>query len=391
MQIAFFTNYLTHHQIEFCDILYEKTQKNFYLVVTRDVDLEQKLLGYSDLNSTYPYVVRAYEPRNERFISSLCLESDVVIFGSAPLQYLEERAKVNKITFIYTERIFKKGYIYGLHPNSLKYMYQKFISKKNSKQYYLCASAFASNDINLYTHTPEKFFKWGYFPPCTRYQSVDELLSKKRNSSVIEIMWAGRFISWKHPESVIYAANYLERRGIPFHVTMVGNGEKFEEIKSLVSENLKKRISFLGAVQPEKVRELMERSDIYLATSDFNEGWGAVVNEALNSACAVVASHAMGSVPFLINHGTNGIIYNFKNTESLGKSIEKLILDKELRLNISKNAYATITEEWNAGVATERFFSLCESLISENKVTFNHGPCSNAGILRNSWFKEDSL
>ena len=33
----------------------------------------------------------------------------------------------------------------------------------------------------------------------------------------------------------------------------------------------------------------MEQADIYLFTSDRNEGWGAVANEAMNSACAMVA------------------------------------------------------------------------------------------------------
>ena len=54
----------------------------------------------------------------------------------------------------------------------------------------------------------------------------------------------------------------------------------------------------------------MERADIYLATSDRQEGWGAVINEAMNSGCAVVADHMMGAVPYLISHEENGMIYN---------------------------------------------------------------------------------
>ena len=49
----------------------------------------------------------------------------------------------------------------------------------------------------------------------------------------------------------------------------------------------------------------MEKSEIFLFTSDKGEGWGAVLNESMNSACAVVASHAIGSVPFLLKDGEN--------------------------------------------------------------------------------------
>ena len=39
------------------------------------------------------------------------------------------------------------------------------------------------------------------------------------------------------------------------------------------------------------------------------DGWGAVANEAMNSACALVAGHMIGAVPYLIRQGENGLIY----------------------------------------------------------------------------------
>ena len=68
-------------------------------------------------------------------------------------------------------------------------------------------------------------------------------------------------------------------------------------------------VHMLGAMSPDEVRKHMEQANIFLFTSDRNEGWGAVLNEAMNSGCAVVASHAIGSVPYLIKNGNNGYIY----------------------------------------------------------------------------------
>ena len=39
------------------------------------------------------------------------------------------------------------------------------------------------------------------------------------------------------------------------------------------------------------------------------EGWGAVVNEAMSSGCAVVADAEAGSVPYLIENSKDGFIY----------------------------------------------------------------------------------
>ena len=45
-------------------------------------------------------------------------------------------------------------------------------------------------------------------------------------------------------------------------------------------------------------------------TSNQEEGWGVVVNEAMNSGCVVIGSNLAGSVPYLIENGKNGLIYN---------------------------------------------------------------------------------
>ena len=388
MKIVFLTNYLTHHQVEFCDILYNKTKGYFWLVSTRDVDQEQKKLGYRDLNSEYPYVLKLYESEEIRKkVLLLCMEADVVILGAAPLHFIKERIKADKLTFIYTERIFKKGYIYALHPNSIRFMLRKYTVNRKKQQFYLCSSAYTASDINWYTHTPEKFFKWGYFPPRNEYRSFEEILPQKKND-VIEIVWAGRFIDWKHPEYVIQAAEILHHKGYKFHISMIGNGVCWENIQNSVTHELKEKIDFSFAVSPEEVRRIMEHANIYLATSDFNEGWGAVVNEAMNSGCAVVASHAMGAVPFLIKNNENGLIYRSGDVDNLSNAIQKLLDDCHLMEKLGKNAFNTIISEWNARVATERFYSLCQGLLLDKiAVTYKDGPCSVAPIIKNDWLK----
>ena len=89
--------------------------------------------------------------------------------------------------------------------------------------------------------------------------------------------------------------------------------------------HLQNCVSLCGSLSPEKVREYMVKSQIFLFTSDYNEGWGAVLNEAMNSACAVIASHAIGSVPFLINNKKNGLIYQNGQMEDLYRKVKVLL------------------------------------------------------------------
>ena len=144
----------------------------------------------------------------------------------------------------------------------------------------------------------------------------------------------------------------------------------------------------LGAMSPEAVRDHMDAADIFLFTSDFNEGWGAVLNESMNSACAVVASHAIGSVPFLLEDGKNGYIYRNGDMNSLYERVVQLMDHPELREQLGREAYRTLADMWNADVAAERFIELAKALMDGKKADlFESGPCSKAKILRNWWYK----
>ena len=169
----------------------------------------------------------------------------------------------------------------------------------------------------------------------------------------------------------------------------IGNGEMEAQLREMIrSKGVEDCVEMLGAMSPDEVRAHMERADVFLFTSDFNEGWGAVLNESMNSGCAVVASHAIGSVPFLIKDGVNGLIYENGNQKHFEKQVCRLLDDDAYRRKTGENAYATISDTWNAQVASGRFVELAREIIKGNSVPnlFEDGPCSSAEILDNGWY-----
>jgi len=377
MKVAFLSNFLTHHQVPFCNSMYEHLGDDFKMIVMRTADAEQKKLGYKELNDLYPFVIKTYEScEMDKYAESFCENADVVILGSAPLKYITKRLKDNKLTFIYTERIFKKGLIYALYPPMIKYMFNKFTSNRNKRMYYLCASGYTAKDINLFTHTPDKFFKWGYFPETKKYEDIDALIENKVKNSIV---WVARYIDWKHPEIAVEIGKRLKRDGYEFEINMIGNGVMLDEITQKVkNEGIGDNIHILGGVPSNEVREYMEKSQIHIFTSDRQEGWGAVLNESMNSACAVVANKDIGATPFLLENGVNGFTYS--DIDELYEKVKFLLDNSEKRKEISKNAYKTIVDEWNAETATERFCKLCFGLLNDNPVTYKSGPCSKARL-----------
>ena len=121
----------------------------------------------------------------------------------------------------------------------------------------------------------------------------------------------------------------------------------------------------------------MEKANIFIGTSDAKEAWGAVINEAMNAGCAIVANEKMGSVPFLIGKNDRGFMY--KDYNDLEYKVKKLVEDKELRDMFSKNAYKYITEKWTGSIAAENLIKLFETIIAGEEPKIEEGPASKVG------------
>ena len=235
----------------------------------------------------------------------------------------------------------------------------------------------------------------GIFSGGKKYDP-DELMKGKLSAAsddlkcpCVSILWAGRLIEWKHPDASIRLAESLKEKGYSFKMTLIGTGEMEEQLHNMIRDkSLEDCVEMPGAMKASEVRSYMEKADIYLFTSDFNEGWGAVLNESMNSGCAVVASHAIGSVPFLIKDEENGLIYENGNQKQLEQQVCRLMDDAEYRMKLGLNAYHTIADLWNADVAAERLIDLCENIIfaKKTKSPYENGICSEAKVMENDWF-----
>ena len=373
MTLTFFSNFLIHHQTPFCEAMVKRLGDGFKFVATEPVPKERLDMGYGDLSRT-AYCVNAYENEEEyKKAMKLGEESDVVIIGAAPYTFIEKRLKENRFTLRYSERFFKQGRFRILDPRVFFSVYGRHTKYRKANLYMLCASAYTAPDCRFIGAYPNKTYKWGYFPPVKRYGDIDEVISRKKPNS---ILWCARFIKMKHPETAIYVAKKLKDDGIDFSLDMIGIGELEEKIKKETEKlGLADKVRLLGSMSPEKVREHMESTEIFLFTSDKGEGWGAVLNESMNSGCAVVANRAIGSVPYLLKDGENGMIYGGKFDE-LYEKVKTLLENPEERRYIGAAAYRTLTDVWNAEAATGRLLSLIENLKNGEDTPFADGPCS---------------
>lgn len=381
-----YSNFLNHHQLPLCRAFKDICGAEFYFVACSPVPKERLSMGYHDMNE-HSFVIREYESdENKKHAMKLAMESDLVIWScDAGREYLNARNKLKKLTFNFSERIFKGDYSRLKNP---KFVIGFFKNNhfRNPNVYLLCLSAYAYADYALIHAYKNKAYKWGYFPEVFRYDTKEIIESKKSNS----LLWVGRLLSWKHPEYPVLLAERLKKEGIQCNIVIIGTGPMKDTLEAMVREKkIGDIIRFKGSMPPEEVRRYMENSEIFLFTSDYNEGWGAVLNEAMNSCCACVVSHAAGSVGYLLKNNVNGAIYNNGDFEDFYNKVKMLLFDKDKAERFGKCAYKNIVSTWNADTAAQRLIDLAETLKCGKEIKYDEGPCSRAEIIKNNWYKSE--
>ena len=125
----------------------------------------------------------------------------------------------------------------------------------------------------------------------------------------------------------------------------------------------------------------MEKCHIHLFTSNYLEGWGAVVNEAMNSGCAEVVNVEVGAAPFLIKHGVNGLVYKDGSYDDMEQQVKFLLNNPQKAAKMGMEAYKNIAKVWNAKEAANRLLNFYEEWKDGNIKLPKEGPFSVASVI----------
>ncbi len=391
MTLTFISNYINHHQIPFCNACYEVLGEDFCFIQTQPMEQERIDMGWDAEAKKLPYVRCLYE--EEGACKERVSNCDVLLAGWTDREDLiGQRLKSGKITVRVSERLYREGQWKAVSPRGLIRKYLDHTRYRNGEAYLLCAGAYVPSDFHIVRAYPGKMFRFGYFPETVFY-TPEQWQSLKPESGCLNLVWAGRFIPLKHPEQMIALGKELLRRKElfdkeatnpfdDFRIHMVGSGEMEEQLKAMAQEaGLQEKITFYGFMEPSEVRKIMEKSHIHVFTSNHLEGWGAVVNEAMNSGCAEVANVQVGAAPYLITHGENGLVYPDANQEEMIRQVIYLVENPKVRKEMGRCAYETITGLWNAKHAAEEFIRFAEGLQKGKCVPAKEGPLSPAPVI----------
>jgi glycosyltransferase involved in cell wall biosynthesis len=350
-KIAYCTNLWNHYQAslcrEFANLLGETC---FKMCLFEHVPEEQRNLGWASKVPDHKWIAGPPStPEDMQQLEQLVCDADVAVLGECPMEIREARAATGKLTFVTSERLWKKPFYWWkmLRPRIARGIrrYRNIANRPNV--HYLAMGAYAARDVRQIKAYHDRIWSWGYFA------EVASEPPRPRNNEPMRVLWVGRMLDWKRVDLLLKAAARVCREPSFGRLDIVGAGPEKSRLLNLSAKlGLGDKCVIRDPVPPDQVRELMRQADVYVLPSDRGEGWGVVVNEAMSEGAVLVANEQAGAAKVLIDHGRTGFLFPDKDVAGLANILQRLMADRGLRDTVRQNAWQEINRVWHLSVGS---------------------------------------
>ena len=162
-----------------------------------------------------------------------------------------------------------------------------------------------------------------------------------------------------------FALLRARRPELSISLRIVGEGKEREQLERQAADlGLSKEISFMGRIANDKLPEVINQFDIFVALSRI-ESFGVAVVEAMATGCPVIVSDAPGFTE-IVEHGQSGLIVKRDDPQQASEAMENLVDHEELRLSLAKNGRERVRALYDWGKNVEEMISVYK-LMSTNK------------------------
>jgi glycosyltransferase involved in cell wall biosynthesis len=239
---------------------------------------------------------------------------------------------------IYTHflaRLFKKKYIFLYIESPRKYKRQKKMFKRLSKASAIGVRGSSSRKYLIEKGIPEEKI---FIPPNEfEIPNVEIVKGEKK----YHLIYIGNFGDVKDLPLWVDIVQEIKRSLPNIKGVMLGDGKRYEDIKSKIQENgLESNIELVG--RQKDVYKYLNRSKLLLMTST-SEGLPMVVVEAMSVGVPSVIPD-IGDVTDLVRDNENGVVIDSRNPKEFAKKIISLLNDKQLYEKLQNESIKSVKQ-----------------------------------------------
>lgn len=317
MKLLFFQNCVSPHQIPYIEeICHDARVEEVYLVTPR-IDYEMRAaMGWDSAQLLEGTSIISYlRPSDEEvkrllqkegivaLFTGIRADKDVFRWFKLSLGFHVKRGIITEAPLVYNKPLLF---------HYMRFLLQDYDYVKNIHYVF----AIGSLAVKYYSFWSKK---WKVFPfaYCTEYSEVE-----KKNSSIptdyhARFLFVGSIDKRKNVGIVLKALFSLSGAYI---FDVIGDGPERKRLEDYVAAKQIRGIAFLGKMAMQQVHEIMPLYDVLILPSRY-DGWGAVVNEALQRGLYVICSDKCGAKDLLEDERC-GMMFRCGNHKDLARVMQ---------------------------------------------------------------------
>ena len=189
--------------------------------------------------------------------------------------------------------------------------------------------------------------------------------STLRNGRLIAALCVANWLPRKGIVEVLEAVARLPEGVVTLH--LVGDTETPGPYAGAVRERIEKRdlrdrVVVHGLIAPAAVERMYRAADVFVMPS-FEEPYGTVWGEAMAAGLPVIGWRA-GNLPFLADHGSEGLLVPVGDVPALTRAIDRMAREPAVRARIASAAARRAEGRPTWDETAERFFAITTEIQS---------------------------
>jgi len=197
--------------------------------------------------------------------------------------------------------------------------------------------------------------------------------ARRNPTAPYQFITVARLVPKKGLPTVYRALQRLQRRGIDFQHTLIGDGDDRDKLLTLIRDlDLSGSCRWAGTLTHEDVMDYYRRSDIFVlgceqAANGDQDGIPNVFVECLAMGLPVVGTR-LSAIPELIEDGKTGLLVQPGNDEEMAGAMLRILTDTQLQEQIIHSGKERVRRAFNNKDLIEDLFSVYCKEVPELKL-----------------------
>ncbi len=179
----------------------------------------------------------------------------------------------------------------------------------------------------------------------------------------VRCLTVGRLTPRKGVHSIIGALQQLVAQGRDLRLDIVGEGEQRPDLEAQVrNSGLGDRVRFLGPKPHSEIRELLEKSHIFIAASMTSATGGAdapvnTIKEAMAVGVPICATDH-GGIPELVEEGVTGVLAREDDPSDLAAALKRLLAAETAWPALTRRARQRVEQNYGIDIVTDKLLTV---------------------------------